>query len=113
VQQNGAASESGAAEGQMQTQNRLLDDLARVAAGALGTLSGVKGEVESRLREQLERVLAGMDLVSREEFEAVKAMAAKARAEQEDLARRVAALESRFAAPAVSVLPLDPTSGQS
>ncbi len=82
----------------MQSQNRLLDDLARVAAGAMSTLSGVKGEVESRLREQLERVLAGMDLVSRDEFDAVKAMAAKARAEQEDLAARVAALESRLAA---------------
>jgi BMFP domain-containing protein YqiC len=78
----------------MQSQNRFFDDLARVAAGAMGTLSGVKGEVESRLREQLERVLAGMDLVTRDEFEAVKAMAAKARAEQEELARRVAELET-------------------
>jgi hypothetical protein len=82
----------------MQSQNRFFDDLARVAAGAVGTLSGVKSEVASRLREQLERVLAGMDLVSREEFEAVKAMAAKARAEQEDLGKRVADLESRLAA---------------
>jgi BMFP domain-containing protein YqiC len=82
----------------MQSQSRFLDDLARVAAGAMSTLSGVKGEVESRLREQLERVLAGMDVVSREEFEAVKAMAAKARAEQEELAKRVADLESRLAA---------------
>ena len=60
----------------MQSQNRFFDDLARVASGALGTLSGVKTEVETRLREQLEKVLAGMDLVSRDEFEAVKAMAA-------------------------------------
>jgi BMFP domain-containing protein YqiC len=82
----------------MQSQNRFFDDLARVAAGALGTLSGVKTEVEARLREQLERVLAGMDLVSRDEFEAVKAMAAKARSEQEDLATRVADLEARLAA---------------
>jgi BMFP domain-containing protein YqiC len=82
----------------MQTQNRFFDDIARVAAGALGTLSGVKTEVETRLREQLERVLAGMDLVSRDEFEAVKAMAAKARSEQEDLARRMAELESQLAA---------------
>jgi len=81
----------------MQTQNRFFDDLARVAAGALGTLSGVKGEVESRLREQLEKVLAGMDLVSRDEFEAVKAMAAKARSEQEDLVNRVADLEAKLA----------------
>ena len=112
---NGTAPDQrGAAEGQpMQTQNRFFDDLARVAAGAFGTLSGVKGEVESRLREQLERVLAGMDLVSREEFEAVKAMAAKARAEQEDLARRVALLESRLAAGAAGAPPPDPAGGQS
>jgi BMFP domain-containing protein YqiC len=82
----------------MQTQNRFFDDLARVAAGAMGTLSGVRSELESRVREQLERVLAGMDLVSRDEFEAVKAMAAKARSEQEDLEKRVAMLESRLAA---------------
>lgn len=89
----------------MQSQNRIFDDLARIAAGAVGTLSGVKSEVESRLREQLERVLAGMDLVSRDEFEAVKAMAATARAEQEDLARRMALLEERIAA----LSRLDPT----
>jgi BMFP domain-containing protein YqiC len=77
----------------MQSQNRFFDDLARVAAGAVGTLTGVKSEIESRLREQFERVLAGMDLVTREEFEAVKAMASKARAEQEVLATRVAELE--------------------
>jgi BMFP domain-containing protein YqiC len=82
----------------MQSQNRFFDDLARVAAGALGTLSGVRTEVEARLRDQLERVLAGMDLVSRDEFEAVKAMAAKARSEQEELIDRVADLESRLAA---------------
>lgn len=82
----------------MQSQSRFFDDLARVAAGAVGTFSGVKSELETRLREQLERVLAGMDLVSRDEFEAVKAMAAKARAEQEDLAMRVAELEGLCAA---------------
>jgi BMFP domain-containing protein YqiC len=84
----------------MQTRNRFFDDFARVATGAVGALSGVKSEVEARLREQLEKVLAGMDLVSRDEFEAVKAMAAKARAEQEDLAKRVAQLEARLAAAA-------------
>lgn len=83
----------------MQSQSRFFDDLAKVAAGAVGTLSGVRSEIETRLREQLERVLAGMDLVSREEFEAVKAMAAKARAEQEDLAKRLAELEGRRLAP--------------
>jgi len=81
----------------MQSQNRFFDDIARVASGAVGAISGVRGEIEARLRDQLERVLAGMDLVSREEFEAVKAMAAKAREEQEILERKVAALEARLA----------------
>src|SRR4051812_50205606 len=72
----------------MQSQNRFFDDLARMAAGAAGALTGVRGEIEARFRDQLERILAGMDLVSREEFEAVKAMAVKAREEQEILQRR-------------------------
>src|SRR3989441_1500375 len=80
----------------MQSQNRFFDDMARVAAGAVGALAGVRGEIEARLRDQLERVLAGMDLVSREEFEAVKAMAAKAREEQEGLLQRIDALEGRL-----------------
>jgi BMFP domain-containing protein YqiC len=96
----------------MQSQNRFFDDLARVAAGAVGTLSGVRGEIETRLREQFERVLAGMDLVTRDEFEAVKAMAAKARAEQEDLARRVSDLEAQLSAlradPPAVIPPSDP-----
>jgi BMFP domain-containing protein YqiC len=92
----------------MQSQNRFFDDLARVAAGAVGTLSGVKNEVETRLREQFERVLAGMDLVPRDEFEAVKAMAAKARAEQEDLARRVAELEGVIAGLRAAEAPVEP-----
>ena len=82
----------------MQSQNRFFDDLARMAAGAAGALTGVRGEIEARLRDQLERVLAGMDLVSREEFEAARAMAAKARDEQEILLRRIDVLEGRLAA---------------
>jgi BMFP domain-containing protein YqiC len=78
----------------MQTQNKLLDDLARVASGALGVASGMREEVEARLRDQFERVLARMELVTREEFEAVRAMAVKAREEQELLNERVAALEA-------------------
>jgi BMFP domain-containing protein YqiC len=81
----------------MQSQNRFFDDLARMAAGAAGALTGVRGEIEARFRDQLERVLAGMDLVSREEFEAARAMAAKARDEQEKLLRRVEELETRLA----------------
>ena len=82
----------------MQTDNRLLDDVARVASGALGTLAGVKDEIEILLRQQFEKVLANMELVSRDEFEAVKEMAAKARTEQEDLQTRLEALEARLAA---------------
>ena len=96
----------------MQSQNRFFDDLARVAAGALGTFSGVKTEVETRLREQLEKVLAGMDLVSRDEFEAVKAMAAKARSEQEDLQKRLAELESRLTALATRRTGSSPTADE-
>lgn len=81
----------------MQSQNRILDDLAKVATGALGTLSGVREEMEAQFRQRFERVLDQMDLVPREEFEAVKAMAAKARAEQEALQARVEALEAKLA----------------
>lgn len=80
----------------MQTDNRLLDDLARVATGALGALTGMREDLETRLREQFERVLGRMNLVRREEFEAVQAMAAKARAAQEALELRVAQLEARL-----------------
>ena len=81
----------------MQVDNRLLDDLARVASGAFGALSGVRGEVEARLKQQFERILAEMDVVGREEFEVVRDMAAKARSEQEALESRVAALEAALA----------------
>lgn len=82
----------------MQTENRLFDDIARVASGAINTLGGLREEVELRVKERLERFANDMDLVSREEFDAVKAMAAKARAGEEALAARVEALEARIAA---------------
>ena len=78
----------------MQVDNRFLDDLARVANGAAGALSGVREEVEALVRQRAERFLADMDLVTRDEFEAGKAVAAKARREQEALEARVAALEA-------------------
>jgi BMFP domain-containing protein YqiC len=83
----------------MQTQNRILDDLAKMASGAMSGLSGLRHEIEMRGREQIERILARMDLVKREEFEAVKAMAAKAREEQEKLAEKLAELEKQLKAP--------------
>jgi BMFP domain-containing protein YqiC len=80
----------------MQTDNPLLDDLARMASGAVGALTGMRAEVEARVRDQLARVLARMDLVTREEFDAVRDMAAKARVEQERLEARLAVLEARL-----------------
>ncbi|WP_207461103.1 accessory factor UbiK family protein [Azospirillum sp. SYSU D00513] len=81
----------------MQVDNRILDDLARVAGGAFGALSSLREEAEAQMRQQLERVLSRMDVVSREEYEAVSSMAAKAREEQETLAERVTALEATIA----------------
>jgi BMFP domain-containing protein YqiC len=80
----------------MQTNNKLLDDLARVASGALGVASGMRDELEGVLRQRFARVVGDLNVVDREEFEAVKAMAAKARGEQEALALRVAALEAQI-----------------
>lgn len=83
----------------MQTSNRFLDDMAKVASGAVSAVTGLKGDAEGMLRRQLEKILADMDLVTREEFDAVKAMAANARSEQEKLEARVAELEARMKAP--------------
>ena len=79
----------------MQTRNRLLDDLARMANGAAGVATGMREEVEALVQERVERVLARLNLVAREEFEVVKAMAAKARSEQEALEKRIHDLETR------------------
>jgi BMFP domain-containing protein YqiC len=80
----------------MQTRNPFLDDLTKVANSAVGALSGVKDEVGARLRDQIARILDGMDIPRRDEFEAVKAMAARAREENEDLRRQVAELQARL-----------------
>lgn len=82
----------------MQTDNRIFDDIARFATGALGALTGVRQEIEAQLRGGMERWLKSQDLVTRDEFEAVKEMAARARTENETLANRVAALEAALAA---------------
>lgn len=75
-------------------QNKAFDDAARVAGGALGTLAALRREVEALVRHQFDRVLARMDLVTRDEFEAVKEMAVTARAAQDRLEARVAELEA-------------------
>lgn len=82
----------------MQSQNKILDDMAKLASSALGVAAGMRSEVEARFREQLERLLTQMDLVPREEFDAMAAVAAAAREGQETLAAQVAALEQRVAA---------------
>jgi hypothetical protein len=82
----------------MQTSNRLLDDLAKMASGAASTLVGVKQELDALVRQRVERLVAGLDLIGRDEFEAVRALAVNARAEQEKLERRLADLEARLAA---------------
>jgi len=81
----------------MESENKLFEDFARVAGGALGSLTGLRDEVETRLKEQAERLLQRMNVVRREEFEAVQAMAAKARLAQEQIEARLAALEARVA----------------
>lgn len=86
----------------MQSRNRVFDDAARVAGGALGTLSGIRREVEGLVRHQLDKMLSGMDLVTRDEFEAVKAMAVRAREENERLEARLEALEAAAKKPATA-----------
>jgi BMFP domain-containing protein YqiC len=77
----------------MQSQNRFFDDLSKVLNGLAGTVAGVGREAEAGARERAKEWFGGMDFVSREEFEAVKEMAAKARAEADALKKRVDALE--------------------
>ncbi len=79
-----------------QTNNRLLDELAKLMTDAAGAAQGVQREAANLFKAQGERIVREMDLVSREEFEAVKAMAQKAREENDALAARIAALEARL-----------------
>ena len=79
-----------------QTTNRIFDDLARLMTDAAGAAQGFGREMQSLMRSQAERILRDMDVVQREEFEAVKAMAEKARAENERLEARLAALEAEL-----------------
>jgi BMFP domain-containing protein YqiC len=79
-----------------QTSNRPLDEMARLMTDAASVAQGVRREAETAFRSQMERFIAGMDLVKREDFEVVREMAAKARAENEALSARVAELEARL-----------------
>jgi BMFP domain-containing protein YqiC len=80
-----------------QTTNRFLDELSKLLTDAAGAAQGMRREVETLMKSQGERILREMDLVQREEFEAVKAMAAKAREENERLSARVVELEAAIA----------------
>jgi BMFP domain-containing protein YqiC len=79
------------------TSNRILDDIARLATDAAGAAQGVRREIETVVKTQIERLLRDLDVVTREEFEAVREMALLAREENDKLAARLAALEARTA----------------
>ena len=78
-----------------QTSNRFFDEMARLMNDAAGAAQGMRREVETLFRTQAERMLRELDVVTREEFEAVKEMARLARAENEELKARIAVLETR------------------
>ncbi len=82
----------------VQTTNRFFDEMARLMNDAAGVASGVRKEVETIFQAQAERILRNLDVVTREEFEAIKEMAAKAREENERLAARIAELEKKLGA---------------
>ncbi len=82
----------------MQTSNRLFDDLAKVASGAATAFTGVREELDGLVRARIERYMADLAVVTRDEFDAVRETAANARAEQERLEKRVAELEATLAA---------------
>jgi BMFP domain-containing protein YqiC len=83
----------------VQTTGRLYDEFARLMNDAAGVAQGVRREFDTVLRTQAERILRDLDVVHREEFEAVKEMARLAREENEALKARIEALEAKFAAP--------------
>ena len=78
----------------MQSEKRIFDDLAKVLNGVAGTVAGMGREAEASMRERAREWAGGLDLVSREEFDAVKTLAANARSEADALAKRVTALET-------------------
>jgi BMFP domain-containing protein YqiC len=83
----------------MQTENRFFDDLARMLNGAAGTFAGMTREAQAGFQERMREWIGGMDFVSRDEFEAVKAMAVAAREENDLLRARLDALEAAGAKP--------------
>ena len=83
----------------MQSENKMFDDLVKMVNGVAGTMAGMGREAESSMREKMREFVGGTDFVGRDEFEAVKAMAAAAREENEILKARIASLEAKVAGP--------------
>ncbi len=86
----------------MQTNSRIFDDLAKLASGALGTAQGMKSEWENLVHQRIERLVSDMDLVPRDEFDAVKAMVVALSETVEAQAARLEALEKQVASPAAA-----------
>lgn len=80
----------------MQINNRILDDLTRVTNSALGTMTGVKGEVDAMIRQQFEKILMNMDLVTREEYDVIHDVAIRASERIDALEAKIADLEKRL-----------------
>jgi BMFP domain-containing protein YqiC len=81
------------------TSSRFFDELAKLMTNAAGAAQGVRREIDTLVQSQVERVLNNLDVVKREEFEAVREMAQKAREENDRLAQRLAELEAKLAPP--------------
>ncbi|BAQ70017.1 conserved domain protein [Rhodovulum sulfidophilum] len=79
----------------MQTRNKFLDDMSKLMTNAMGVAQGAKDEAETAMKSMLDRWLADRDFVTREEFDAVRSMAQKAREENEALKARIGALEAK------------------
>ncbi len=79
----------------MQTRNKIMDDISQLMTNAMGVAQGAREEAETAMKSMIDRWLADRDFVTREEFEAVRAMAQKAREENAALEARIAALESK------------------
>ena len=82
----------------MQSENRMFDDLVKMVNGVAGTMAGAGREAEASMREKMREWVGGSDFVGRDEFEAVKAMAAAAREQNQKLEARIAALEAKASA---------------
>ncbi|CUH46104.1 accessory factor UbiK family protein [Ruegeria atlantica] len=80
----------------MQTRNKILDDVSQLMTNAMGVAQGAKDEAENAMKSMIDRWLADRDFVTREEFDAARAMAQKAREENADLEARIAALEAKL-----------------